>query len=401
MKGIALIIFTIYFTLSIFGQVDLNSNKVNLIDPNELEDYLKKPALNSKLIGLGEATHGTKEFNDIKSEIIKILVVEYGYKNFILEAGFNDCIKINDFIQNKNNDSLNLFKGLPWPWATTEFFDLIKWMRAYNTHSNIEESIHFFGSDVGNKGSVRFYKNQFSDTIATLFVNTLMDIFNDSLKTAKQKIALLNLQGKLMPQLENFTDSIKMKNVLETLHSLLLKGGESYRYREITFANLTTTIIDHYQPDAKFIFWAHNVHVARYSDSRKTVGYFLNKHYSTNYTNFIFEFNKGGFRAVDIDSNRYQNKIFKFTNFYINSDSSKLGSRIMCDSLNYMIININSPFNRKFIPRSFIINSVGAVYSKDLAKKKPALYRDKIYRNKTCDYLVVVNQTNPSNNFYK
>jgi erythromycin esterase len=401
MKSIALVIIYIYFTLNVFGQVELNSTKVNLTNPIDLEDYLKKPALNSKLIGLGEATHGTKEFSDIKSEIIKILIVKYHYKYFILEASFNDCIKINDFIHSKNNDTLNLFKGLPWPWATTEFYDLLKWMRDYNIHSNTNESIHFFGSDVGNIGSVRFYKNQFSDTTAQLFVKKLMDIYADSLKTSKQKLALLKLQSKVIPPMANFTDSIKMKNILETLNVLLLNGGKSYGYREITFANLTKTIIDHFPPDAKFVIWAHNIHVAKYSDSRKTLGYYLNKHYSINYTNFIFEFNKGGFRAVDIDSNRYQNKIFKLTNFYINSDKSKIGSRIMNDSFNYLIIEVKSPFNNKFVQRSFYINSIGAVYSVELSNKKPALYRDKIYRNKTCDFLIVVNQTNPSNNFYK
>lgn len=401
MKKIAQLLIYISFSLDILGQVELISNNVNLINSADLKDYLNKPALNSRLIGLGEATHGTKEFTEIKSDIVKILVLQYGYKNFILEAGFIDCIKINEFIQNNNDDSLNLFKGLPWPWATTEFYDLIKWMRQYNTHSTKDEYIHFYGSDVGNHASVRFYKNQFANPTTNLFIENLIKIYADTLKTPNQKIAMLKVQSKALLNLPNFTDSMKMKNILETLQSLLLQGGERYKFRENTFANLTVAIIDHLSPNEKFILWAHNTHIAKYSDARKTVGYFLNKRYSAHYTNFIFEFNKGGFRAVDTDSNRYENKIFKFTNINISSDFDKIGSRIIPNSLNYIIIDVKSPFNKNLVPKYFYINSIGAVYSKDLAKKKPALYREKIYRNKSCDYLIVVNQTNASSNYFE
>lgn len=400
-RTIALLLSCIYYSLDIYGQVELVSNNANLINPLYLKDYLNKPALNSRLIGLGEATHGTKEFTEIKSDIVKILVLQYGYKNFILEAGYIDCIKINEFIQNKNDDSLNLFKGLPWPWATTEFYELIKWMRQYNIHSTKDEYIHFYGSDVGNHASVRFYKNQFANPTTNLFIENLIKIYADTLKTPNQKIAMLKVQSKAFPKLPNFTDSMKMKNILESLHFLLLRGGERYKFREITFADLTIAIIDHLSSKEKFILWAHNTHIAKFSDSRKTVAYFLNKRYSEHYTNFIFEFNKGGFRAVDTDSNRYQNNIFKFTNFNVNSDFNKIGSRIIPDSLNYMILDVKSPFNKNLVPKYFYINSIGAVYSKDLAKKKPALYREKIYRNKSCDYLIVVNQTNASSNYFE
>ena len=396
---IVIILISLNYSFNLFSQSNLNPDNVNLIKPNELKEFLNKPALNSKLIGLGEATHGTKEFSEIKSDIVKILVTHYNYKYFILEAGFTDCIKINEFIQNKSDDSLNLFKGLPWPWATTEFYDILVWMRNYNF--NQKEPINFFGADVGNKGSIKFYKNQFSDTLSKSFVNNLIDIYADTLKSTKYKITLLNTLRKSIPKIDNFIDSIKMTNIFETLQSLLLKGGARYKFRENTFANLTIKIIDHYSPNSKFIIWAHNSHISKYSNSRKSVGYFLTKHYSEKYTNFLFEFKKGTFRAVDTDSNRYENKIFKFTNFYISPDLNKFGSQIMPDSLNYIIINIKSPLNRNLTPRTFYIHSIGAVYSLDLAKRKPALYKEKIYKNRTCDYLIIVNQTTASNNFYQ
>ena len=39
-----------------------------------------------KIVGLGESTHGTKEFTTIRAEIVKTLVTEYNYNVFILEA---------------------------------------------------------------------------------------------------------------------------------------------------------------------------------------------------------------------------------------------------------------------------------------------------------------------------
>ena len=226
---IVIILISLNYSFNLFSQSNLNPDNVNLIKPNELKEFLNKPALNSKLIGLGEATHGTKEFSEIKSDIVKILVTHYNYKYFILEAGFTDCIKINEFIQNKSDDSLNLFKGLPWPWATTEFYDILVWMRNYNF--NQKEPINFFGADVGNKGSIKFYKNQFSDTLSKSFVNNLIDIYADTLKSTKYKITLLNTLRKSIPKIDNFIDSIKMTNIFETLQSLLLKGGARYKFR--------------------------------------------------------------------------------------------------------------------------------------------------------------------------
>lgn len=59
-RTIALLLSCIYYSLDIYGQVELVSNNANLINPPYLKDYLNKPALNSRLIGLGRQLMGRR-----------------------------------------------------------------------------------------------------------------------------------------------------------------------------------------------------------------------------------------------------------------------------------------------------------------------------------------------------
>ncbi len=68
--------------------------------------------------------------------------------------------------------------------------------------------------------------------------------------------------------------------------------------------------------------------------------------------------------------------------------------------LGQAVVNLINPNDLKdYLNKPALDSKV--IYSIGLAKEKPSLYRDKIYRNKTCDYLIVVNQTHASNNFYR
>jgi len=58
---------------------------------------LKNVLANRRIIGLGEATHGTQEFQAIKFRVVKFLVEQMGYRFFAIEANFTECRRINDY----------------------------------------------------------------------------------------------------------------------------------------------------------------------------------------------------------------------------------------------------------------------------------------------------------------
>ena len=97
-----------------------------------------------RIIALGEATHGTREFFQMKHRLLEFLVREMGVENFGMETSPDVAQVVNDYI---NNGSGNPRDVLYWPWATTEVMDMLDWMRAYNADPLTARRITFYGID--------------------------------------------------------------------------------------------------------------------------------------------------------------------------------------------------------------------------------------------------------------
>lgn len=52
----------------------------------------------AKIVALGEATHGNKEFQQLKLDIFKIMVEDYGVRAFSLEGDYGGCEAVNRYI---------------------------------------------------------------------------------------------------------------------------------------------------------------------------------------------------------------------------------------------------------------------------------------------------------------
>ena len=101
------IISTSIFNTVVQAESDLTTKlKENLIPiktteaGNGFEDLmpLKEILRDKRVIGMGEATHGTKEFFQMNHRMIEFLVEEMGYRAITLEAGFSGSRTINEFI---------------------------------------------------------------------------------------------------------------------------------------------------------------------------------------------------------------------------------------------------------------------------------------------------------------
>ncbi len=68
---------------------------------------------NAQIVGVGEATHGTKEFFEAKHRIFQYLVENHGYKVFAIEADVRESIYLNDreLINKSRSPSLSKSAG--------------------------------------------------------------------------------------------------------------------------------------------------------------------------------------------------------------------------------------------------------------------------------------------------
>ena len=117
-----------------------------------------------RLITLGEATHGTREFMQLRREIVK----EYGICTILLEAGYIPCKKLTELIQDPNITNKANFESrakkiispkrhyrgddmikMYWTYCTQEFIDMLWDLCKLNRGKEQKTSI--IGIDVQNK----------------------------------------------------------------------------------------------------------------------------------------------------------------------------------------------------------------------------------------------------------
>ena len=61
---------------------------------------LKKIIGNARIVSLGEATHGTREFFQLKHRMLEFLASEMGFTIFSIEANMPEAYRLNDYVLN-------------------------------------------------------------------------------------------------------------------------------------------------------------------------------------------------------------------------------------------------------------------------------------------------------------
>ncbi|MFE7113026.1 erythromycin esterase family protein [Streptomyces sp. NPDC057575] len=104
----------------------------------------------AKVVGLGEATHGSHEFFAMKQRAFSHLVEEKGFTTFALEMSWAAGLRIDEYLQGAPGDARRIAQETLTgsPWEREEFVSLIAWMRRYNDR-HPDRKVHFMGNDVG------------------------------------------------------------------------------------------------------------------------------------------------------------------------------------------------------------------------------------------------------------
>ena len=88
---------------------------------------------NSRLVALGEASHGTREFFQMKHRLLEYLAKERGFTVFAMEAiNWPEALAIDRYIKNGEGDAKTVLSRMSWVWNTEEVLGMIEWMRTFN-----------------------------------------------------------------------------------------------------------------------------------------------------------------------------------------------------------------------------------------------------------------------------
>lgn len=109
----------------------------------------------ARLVLMGEATHGTREFYQLRAALSKRLIVEHGFDAIAVEADWPDALQASRFVQLKGgghtaDQALSGFQRFPqWMWRNEEMVELLYWLRLHNQQvRDPARRIGFYGLDL-------------------------------------------------------------------------------------------------------------------------------------------------------------------------------------------------------------------------------------------------------------
>jgi erythromycin esterase-like protein len=118
------------------------------LDYNALLDRIG----DSRLVLLGEASHGTHEFYRERATITKRLLREKGFTAVAVEADWPDAFRVNRWVRGAGHDetaekALSGFQRFPtWMWRNADVLDFIGWLRLHN--EGARPKVGFYGLDL-------------------------------------------------------------------------------------------------------------------------------------------------------------------------------------------------------------------------------------------------------------
>lgn len=111
-------------------------------------DNIKIPE-KTKIVALGEASHGNVEFQQLKLSLFQNLVENDGVRAFALEGDYGGCEYVNRYIHGGEGTARQAAAAIGFAiYRTDEMADLISYMRKYNETAKDGDDLRFYGFDM-------------------------------------------------------------------------------------------------------------------------------------------------------------------------------------------------------------------------------------------------------------
>lgn len=315
----------------------LKANAIPLAtaEPNSgLRDLepLRATFANARIVSLGEATHGTREFFQLKHRLIEFCISELGFAVIGFEAEYGATLAVNDYVLDGKGKAADAVAGMGfWMWDTEEVLSLVEWVRAWN--GSHDRKVKFYGFDmqsgvVSGLHLLAYLKRVSPDLAVTsqqklaslvspdasfrklpaseqeqalAQIATVLDAFNT------QRMSWISQTGEIEWQLARQSAIV----LEQSARYDVIDGGwmgftNGHRYRDQCMAANVRTLLEMDGPQSKAVLWAHNGHVQRTSShflglfEMTSMGSVLHAAVGAQMVVAGFAFNQGSFLAKSV-----------------------------------------------------------------------------------------------------
>lgn len=120
------------------------------LTPADLPNRLCSRLDDAAVVGLGEASHGTREFFELRLRLTRLLVEEFGVRAVGIEAGFDPLCRVGDLVAAGEGDirpllaKIDVYRPLKSETAV-EFFE---WLQSFNASRPPADRVRVYGFDM-------------------------------------------------------------------------------------------------------------------------------------------------------------------------------------------------------------------------------------------------------------
>ena len=284
------------------------------------------------IVGMGEATHGTWEFQALRHRLVRTLVVEHGLRAVAFEDNFAGLRPADEYVRHGEGNldaAMDAFGD--YMFHTAEVRRLLAWLRWYNEGRPAGDRVGVYGVDMQTAGDaarrVRAYLREVDQEALDAVddrLTTVVESADNTFDEAEVEL-LLDLATDLRSRLEDeraayvsassraaWALAIRHTRVIEQSGlrgEAMLEGSnareqllEGFEVRERMMAENTSWVREFV--GGPVAFWAHNSHVKRGKRAEgpdgqppPTQGEFLARAHGSDYYPLVLTFGSGSFTA--------------------------------------------------------------------------------------------------------
>jgi protein-L-isoaspartate(D-aspartate) O-methyltransferase len=268
-----------------------NCEPFEYIETVELEPLLDRIG-DSRLVLIGESTHGTSEFYRMRELITRELIAKKGFSFVGIEADWPDAARIDHYVRHfeYRPAEWTAFARFPtWMWRNREVREFVDWLRHHNEGLPERERAAFYGLDLYSMHrSIQRVLEYLHDVdpetarIARMRYGCLTPWQEDpatygraalsgTYRTCEHEVVriltdLLHKQPEYIPHDgEKYLDAVQNAKLVanaEKYYRIMYYGSRaSWNLRDGHMFATLNSLLHFHGPRSKAIVWAHNSHL--------------------------------------------------------------------------------------------------------------------------------------------
>jgi erythromycin esterase len=284
----------------------------------------------ARIVSLGEATHGTREFFTLKHRLIEYCVAELGFTIIAFEANYGAMLAVNDYVLHGRGNATDAVAGQRLAiHDTEEVLALVEWVRAWNLAHERKVKFHGFDMQTSAPATLHLlaYLERVAPELAAASERDLAPLVTHFTFDGYRRLSP-SVREIVSAQIKAVIDAFETGRTRWVQHTSAIEWQlarqsavmleqytrmpeeitpAAFAVRDRAMAENVRALLEAEGPGARALLWAHNGHVKRSEGydfvtlgvrfDAATMGSFLHAMFGAEHVVVGFAFNQGGFRA--------------------------------------------------------------------------------------------------------